>query len=251
MKRSADKPNKTTTRASGVRGSALLPILAAMLILLVTGITLSEQYAASTIQSVLSVESARAFWIAEAGLWHAAHEDTAIASPVTFDGGTYTVTQSGNDYTATGTHGEGVRVVGFTFTASGSAGPTEPLDEAVSEATAAWSSSKKFTIDLISDAADDREIESFSLSADVSMPDLKKLHFDGTKVWQEGSGVSMPTGTRNLTHGSAAARTVSAGGSVTALFEFRSNVSSGPAVYMLIVNFTDATTSTLVFTINW
>ena len=61
-------------------GSVLVPVVVAMLILLLMGVALSELFAAQRMQSVLDVESAEAFWIAEAGLWHAAHEATALST---------------------------------------------------------------------------------------------------------------------------------------------------------------------------
>ena len=93
----------------------LLPVVAAMLILLLAGVGLVELSGAQTMQSVHTVEAVRAYWAAEAGLWHAAHEEAAIGTPVVYAGSSYTVTKSGNDYTATATHQNATKVLTFTF----------------------------------------------------------------------------------------------------------------------------------------
>jgi len=89
-----------------------------MLILLLTGIALSELYGSQRMQAVLSVESTQAFWIAEAGIWHSAHQEFPITSPVAFASGTYTVVKSGNDYSATALRNNATRVVNVTLDTS-------------------------------------------------------------------------------------------------------------------------------------
>ncbi len=96
---------------SKARGSVLVPVVAAMLILLLMGVALAELFAAQRMQSTLTVDSVQAFWIAEAGVWHAGFDDTDITVPVAFAGGDYTVVQSGSDYTATGSFNQATRVV--------------------------------------------------------------------------------------------------------------------------------------------
>jgi Tfp pilus assembly protein PilX len=93
------------------RGSVLVPIVAAMLILLLTGVALVELFAAQRMRSVIGIEGTRAYWIAEAGLWHAVYEDNELLTPVAFGGGAYTVARSGVDFTSTGTLGGATRVV--------------------------------------------------------------------------------------------------------------------------------------------
>ena len=97
------------------RGSVLIAVVAAMLILLLAGVALSELFGAQRLEGALSVESARAYWIAEAGVWHAANAAAAITTPVTYAGGQYTVAKSGSTYTATGSFHDATRVVSFTF----------------------------------------------------------------------------------------------------------------------------------------
>jgi len=97
------------------RGSVLLSVVAAMLVLLLAGVALAELSAAESLEGALSVESARAYWIAEAGVWHAASASTAIPTPVAFAGGQYSVARSGNTYTATGRFHDATRVVSLTF----------------------------------------------------------------------------------------------------------------------------------------
>jgi hypothetical protein len=93
----------------------LVSVVAAMLILLLAGVALSELFGAQRLAGALAVESARAQWIAEAGLWHAANASAAVTTPVAYAGGQYTVAKSGSTYTATGTFHDATRVVSLTF----------------------------------------------------------------------------------------------------------------------------------------
>jgi hypothetical protein len=86
-----------------------------MLILLLAGVALSELCAAQRLEGALAVESARAYWIAEAGVWHAANAAASITTPVSYAGGQYTASRSGSTYTGTGTFHDAKRVVSFTF----------------------------------------------------------------------------------------------------------------------------------------
>ena len=97
------------------RGSVLVSVVAAMLILLLTSVALSELFGAQRLEGALSVESARAYWIAEAGVWHAAHGSASITPPISYAGGQYTVVKSGSTYTATGTFHDATRVVSITL----------------------------------------------------------------------------------------------------------------------------------------
>lgn len=101
--------------ARKVRGSVLVPVVAAMLILLLAGLALAELFGAVRLEGALSVESARARWIAEAGVWHAASVSAAVPTPVAFAGGQYSVAKTGNTYTATGRMHDATRVVSFGF----------------------------------------------------------------------------------------------------------------------------------------
>ena len=97
------------------RGSVLVSVVAAMLILLLAGVALSELFGAQRLEGALSVESARAHWIAEAGVWHAANGSASITTPVSYAGGQYTVAKSGSTYTATGTFHNATQVVSITL----------------------------------------------------------------------------------------------------------------------------------------
>ena len=88
-------------RRSTKRGSLLMPVVAAVLILLLMGVALSELFGAQRMQSALKVESTQAFTIAEAGLWHAAYDEAEITVPDSYAGGDYTVTKAAGLYTAT------------------------------------------------------------------------------------------------------------------------------------------------------
>jgi Tfp pilus assembly protein PilX len=85
------------------RGSVLLPVIAAMLVLMLAGAALVEAFGAQRMQSAYTVESVQAYWAAEAGTWHAANIQQAIGihPTVSFAGSTYTVTKTGDEYTAT------------------------------------------------------------------------------------------------------------------------------------------------------
>lgn len=102
-------------RNSNERGSVLVSVVAAMLVLLLVGVALSELFSAQRLAGALSVESARAYWIADAGVWHAASVAVDITTPVAFAGGQYTVAKSGSTYTSTGTLHDARRVVALTF----------------------------------------------------------------------------------------------------------------------------------------
>ena len=243
--------------AGSTRGSVLLPVVAAMLILLAAGTALAELFAAQRTQSVLSIESGQAFWVAEAGLWHAAHEATDIPAPVSFAGGDYTVTKSANDYVATGTWDQGARVASFTFTSSSGGGSggggtsNSPLDEAGSAATAINTTSRIIQLQLISTSSSDVVIESFAFTADTSTVAIRKLKLDSKEIWRRTfAGAPLPTGVLALNRGTTSHRTVAAGASPTLQIEFRFNP-LGTVAYTLVFFFTDGSTSTMSFSIAW
>ena len=246
----SDDDRRAGSMTSPRRGSVLVPVIAAMLILLLMAVALSELFGAQRMQSVIEVESAQAFWIAEAGLWHAAHEQAAISTAVTFAGGDYTVTKSGDDYTATGTSNDATRVVSLTLTLSGGGGG--PIDEAASAATAAEvpGDPDRFSLDIVSISGSDVVIESFDLSADVATEPVTRVELADMRIWREDSGVALPTGVVALNDGTTADRTVPAGTSPNLLIRFL-NDPTGSVEYTLVLAFTDETSSTIVFTITW
>ena len=126
---------------------------------------------------------------------------------------------------------------------------TNPLDEVASAASAVRTGRRVFEIDLVSISPTDVVIESFSLSSDAGSEELRRLRLDGNKVWQAG-GVFLPTGTTALNQGTTADRTILAGTSPTLRVEFRRN-QSGTVEYTLVLGFTNGSSSTMVFTINW
>ncbi len=147
-------------RASANRGSLLVPIVAAMAILGLAGIVLSQSFSAQRVQSVLAVESSRAFWVAEAGAWHSAMIDDRISPAVSFDSGSYVselVTGTTNEYVILGQHGQASRRVDRIDTASGNSGPgielapRDPIDEAVTMASAGLTVPGRFALTLYPD----------------------------------------------------------------------------------------------------
>jgi hypothetical protein len=124
-----------------------------------------------------------------------------------------------------------------------------PLDEPASVASAVRIDRRRFEIDLVSISASDLVIGSFSLSSNVGAEELHRLRLDGNQVWHA-HGTFLPAGTTAPNRGSTADRTIPAGASPTLRVEFRRN-QSGTVEYTLVLDFTDGSSATLVFTINW
>lgn len=224
----------------------LLPVIAAMLLLLLTGTALAELFASQQMQSALSVESSRAFWIAEGGLWHAAYQGAGVLSPVPFAGGSYTVTKNGNVYTATAQCGEATRMVSESLGTSAAG----PLDVEESAATARRSGADKLELGLVSVSPRDALIESFSLSADRATRRIDRLKLDDRTIWRAGGSVGLPTGPQALNRGTLSERTVVAGDAPRLRIEFSANP-RGTVAYTLVLAFADGTSSTITFTISW
>ena len=92
-------------------GSVLLAAVGALLILLVLGKALVQQFASLRRGRALEIEASRAHWIAEAGVGHAIALGTSIIVPQPYRGGTYAVTKVGSEYTSTGTLGQASQTV--------------------------------------------------------------------------------------------------------------------------------------------
>lgn len=232
------------------RGSVLVPVVAAMLILSLCGAVLAELFSAQRIQAVLIVESSRALWIAEAGLRHAAHAGTDIAVPVTFAGGNYTVEKVGHVYTATGRFSKATRVVSLDYSSISGV----PVDESGSVGTAIgtddeFGKKKKLHLSLVSASPVAGVIASFALSADVATEQVKKLKLDDEEIWKQ-DHTDLPTGTLALNKGSLAERTLPGGSTLPFMLEFEDEP-SGSVEYTLVLFFTDGSSSTLIFTIDW
>jgi hypothetical protein len=243
--RTSLEPTPRAARAvdrGGRSGSVLVPVVAAMLILLLAGFALTELTGAQRLGSVIALDSGKAYWIAEAGIQHAAYVEATIGSPVTFGGGTYTVTKSSNTYTSQGAFGGAKRTAVETFVAPG------PLDVPASVATADNISVKEVTLDLFNISAANVEIASFSLSANVATHAVKVLKLDGDGIWV--GPVSLPTGVRPMNDGDSTKRTIAAGTSDELYIEMNGEP-SGTIVYTLVLYFTDSSSSTLVFSIAW
>jgi len=96
------------------------------------------------------------------------------------------------------------------------------------------------------------EIESFDLSADVTTKRVRYLRLAGNSIWDgPAAGTNLPTGLIALNAGSAAERSVSAGGSPSLEVEFKHSESASPVQYTLVLNFSDSTSSSLTFSIVW
>lgn len=231
--------------ARKAQGSALLPVVAAMLILMLCGVALSEVFGAQRMQSVMNIEAARASWIAEAGLWHAAHEKTVLTTPVPFAGGSYTVSKQASTYTSAGVMDEATNLVMRKMW------PAEgPLDVEATVSTVKRTSDKKFKMNLISIWPEDVVIESFELNNDSGEYGAHRFKHKGSDIWHEHSGIDVPTGLTALNKGSTSKRTVKANASTK--LEFQSHEKPDDTInYTLILHFTNGTQSTLAFSIEW
>ena len=234
-------------RAESRRGSVLVPVLAAALLLSLCGIALTELVAAQRFQSAVGIGSARAYWIAEAGLWHAAQEGTELLTPVAYAGGSYTVQKNGEVYVSTGRFAEATQVVSLEFRDSGAGAGV--LDEEASQATARRIDNRRFEIDLVSLSTSDLVIESFSLSSSVGTPELHTFRLAGRQIWHA-HGVHLPLTNTPLNQGSTRDRSIPAGASPTLRVEFRRR-QSGTVEYRLALHFTDGSSASLSFTIDW
>ena len=241
---------RTSRNSRSNGGSVLVPLVSAMLILLLVGVSISETFGVQRRSSVLTVQAAQAQRVAEAGVWHAANQGAAITTAVTFGGGEYTVTKSGDTYTSTGSVEGAKRVVTLTITAASGGGSSDgPLDESASQATATVNGNDKFNLDLINETSSSITIESFTLSASASMTNAKQLELDSNKIWD--GDESIPTGTVTMNEGSSSDRRISGSATDTAEFQFMSAIGDVTIEHTLVINFTDGTSSTLTFTLDW
>ena len=105
-------------------------------------------------------------------------------------------------------------------------------------------------VPLINVANRDLVIESISLSADVETAGLQRFRLGSDLYFNIGGGVPLPTGTIPLTGISEAERTVYALESPLLEIRFARNP-RGTVTYTLVLNFTEGTSSTIVFTVQW
>lgn len=124
----------------------------------------------------------------------------------------------------------------------------DPLDETASAATASRNNSFRCSLQLVSNSACDRVLDSFSLSPAGTI-NLTTLQLAGNTIWS--GGQELPTGQTTLNSGTAADRTVAAGASPTLKIVFARNMPNGPTGYTMVLYFTNSTSSTINFTINW
>lgn len=233
-------------------GSVLLPVVVAMLILGLAGAALSELFAAQRMAAVGMVESRQAFWAGEAGLWHAAFDQGAIPSPVTFAGSTYTVVQKGSIYAATAVRHDSTRQV--TGSLSGPvalSNDTDPLDSAASAASAYQHDAGHFHVAFVSDHAKDVEISSVVLTCNKVLVIVDEFKLGGVDLWTDGSGIWQPVVTMYPKLGSVDDRTIAAGAAPDALFGFASSIPSGTTAFTLIVTFTNGTSSWVYVSLTW
>jgi hypothetical protein len=252
----------SNTAPRSQRGSVLVPVVAAMLVLSLAGNALADLFGAQRIQAALSVESTQAFWIAEGGAWAAAHQGADVPIPVSLGSGTFSVTVTGNTYASTGLQGSARRLASLDFVpapagpgggsggGTGGGAPPDPLDVGASVATAVRSNNDKLELNLVGAAPYALVLASFSLSADVATEPVDKLKLEGREVWKDGGGASLPTGDLALNRGELEERLLEAGTAPVLRIEFKAKP-SGTVEYTLVLRFTNGTSATLVFPISW
>jgi len=125
-----------------------------------------------------------------------------------------------------------------------------PLDEEDSAAGAGPDGDKMIRLPLINISGQDLLIESFSFDANVPTTLLKEFELDGNELYESGSGLSMPTGLISVTNVDDEDRTIPAGDSPELSIKFLTEP-SGTITYTLVLNFTDGSSSTIVFTVSW
>lgn len=238
----------STQQVSPKQGSALLPLVAAMLILLLTGVALSETFGAQRMQSVMDVEATRALWIAEAGLWHAAHEETAISTPVNFGGGQYAVAKNNGTYISKGVRGAATRSVSRAMRIEAEGGPIDVPTSISTLDVGCWN---RFSLDLFSIWPEDIVLESFELSHDGDENyKVKRLKLENRDIWYEYRGLTMPTGVVALNRGCHGDITIESFDNPTLTVESTTEPDR-PVTYTLVLHFTYGGQSTLVFTVPW
>ncbi len=94
---------------------------------------------------------------------------------------------------------------------SGSGEKSGPLNEQKSADSAKRKSSHSFQVDLFSSADETIQMKSFSLSADRA-GSVTELKLGSKKIWDDRHGMSMPTGEKELSHGSSSQRSIPSNG---------------------------------------
>lgn len=229
-----------------------MPIVAAMLTLLALGIPLVELSASQVSGSATSMSGVRAFWIAEAGIHHAASVGASVTADVTFADGKYVVEKAGDDYASVAKLNDSVKRVERNVVDQGSGGGplADPIDVDASLSIAYVADNRRVDIPLVSVAPYDLILESFSLRASVTGERLRALYLDGDRIFRRGSGEPIPIDTLDLTNEPVDERTISPGQNPVLRLEFRS-APSGTIWYQLVLNFSDGASTVFDFGVAW
>jgi len=235
------------------RGSVLLPLIGALLLMLYAGTALTEVFSVQRMRAVNRVQSAQAYWVAEAGAWHAAQIGESISTPVSFGSGSYTVVRDGDRYVSLASRNGTRRVVSATLSRSEELleeDSGELLDEVASAASAYDHDEDHFHIDLYSLSDDDLQIASFELSANASTPDLEEIKLDNKKILSSAS-LSLPTGVTALNDGSDSERTIEALDAPQARIKFDDDFDDGTYTFTLVLTFTDGSSDSVTFSVSY
>lgn len=234
------------------RGSVLAPVVAAMLILTISGAMLSELFASQRMSSVSAIESAQAHWAGEGAIWHAAYEESSLPSGIALGGSTYTVVKNGDDYTVssqrnTTTRELSANVAGSVRLITSGA----PLHDSVSASTAYTHQGNHFHVSLASIHADDAVIAGFRVLSGGAVPELTQLRLGGNQIWSDVSGTAVPTTVQALNSGTTADRTVASNSTTDLMLTFESDVTPGDILIWVGLFYTNGTSSSLLMTLSW
>lgn len=250
MKRGLLKPRQVIPLRRN--GSVLVPVVAAMLVLLICGVSLAEVFGSQRMRAVIGIESTQAQWTAEAGVWHASSLQQPVAKPVKFAGGTYTVEKTDDYYYSTSDWNQAKGATALTIgLSSDSDGGDEqsPLDENKSSQSAKRLGHNRIQLDLHNQSDADAVMESFLLSVQGSSQPLTRLTLTGKTLWQAKSGQALPTGKQSITC-SSSSRSIPANKHRKAELHFAQRQADVDQ-FTLVLNFANGSSSTLAFTIDW
>lgn len=241
------------------RGSLLVPLVAAITILGLSGIVLTQAFGAQRVQSVMAVESSRAYWIAEAGSWHASMAGIRLDPAVTFDQGSYAtelVAGTTDEYVGMGLLGNASRRValpGSLHTQSNSGGGqalTDPIDEPATNPTATRVARTRFSLLLQSARSYPSVLSGITLVTSDTSQSVEWVQYGGAQIWRR-SGAAMPGIVEmDLKGTDPTLRIVEPSPALSLTFRVRPRP-SGTDTYQVQLRFTDGSTSQLLFPISW
>ena len=230
-------------------GSVLVPAVVALVVLFYCGAALAHLFAAYRIGSVAAVHAERALWIAEAGLWHAARQQSSVGGPIAFAGGDYQVEKSGSSFVSTGAFESAHRTITQTIVGS-SADGVGPVDTDPAVLVLDVEGAKIVNLTLVSLSPEDALLSAWSLSSPTNADEVQKLSLSGRDVWQRWISGFLPLGPFALNKGTPADHVIEAYATEELRLQFRS-FPSGTVDYTLVLFFANGTSNVIEFTVTW